>query len=114
MAFKLRFMCAAACLAAASAQAVPVTMASDQRVNGHWLLDGEWAVLQFSSLLITALNTAKGSLSAVSPADLQTSTTATSSTGVVTTRFTGVSASAPITALSFKPIETPSKSKERT
>lgn len=101
MAFKLKLMCAAACLAAASAQAVPVTMTAEQRVNGHWLLDGDSGVLQFSSLLISALNTAKVSLSAVSPADLQVSTTSTtSSTGVVTTRFSGVSASAPITALS--------------
>lgn len=100
MALTSKFMCAAVCLVVASVQAAPATMTADQRVNGWWALEGDSGVWQFSTMLISALNTVKPSLAEVSPADLQVTTSSTpSGGGAATTRFTGVRASAPITAL---------------
>lgn len=100
MKFQLKHVfCAAAFVAASGVHAAPATMTHDLAIN-EWRLVGDAGSLQFSSLLISALNTAKVSLAEVSPADLQVTTTSTtSSSGVVTTRYTGVNASAPITAL---------------
>ncbi len=101
MTFKLKHVLAASAFVATGggAHATTATLTHDSRVN-NWQLVGETGSLQFSSLLISALNTAKVALAEVSPADLQvTTTSSTSSSGVVTTRFTGVNASAPITAL---------------
>lgn len=70
--------------------------------NGAWSLSdlSGTGTLQFSSLLISALNTAKVELAEVAPADLQiTTTSTTSSSGTVTTRFSTVNASAPITSV---------------
>lgn len=100
MKFKLKHVFyAAAFVATGGVHAAPATMTHDSAIQ-YWRLVGDAGSLQFSSLLISALNTAKVALAEVSPADLQiTTTSTTSSSGVVTTRFTGVNASAPITAL---------------
>ena len=71
MKFSLKQVCfAAAFMAAGHVHAVQATMTHSQSING-WFLVGETGTLQFSSLLISALNTAKVQLSEVSPADLQ-------------------------------------------
>lgn len=70
--------------------------------NGAWQLDSlsGTGTLEFSSLLISALNTAKVTLAEVDPADLVTTTSSTtSSSGTVTTRFTSAKAAAPVTSV---------------
>lgn len=95
MKFQLRHVLwATAFVAASGVHAAPVTMTRDTGLN-NWVLIGGTGSLQFSSLLISALNTAKVFLAEVSPADLQVTTIS----NVVTTRYTGVNASAPLTAL---------------
>lgn len=70
--------------------------------NGAWQLDSlsGTGTLEFSSLLISALNTAKVTLAEVDPADLTiTTSSTTSSSGTVTTRFTSAKAAAPVTSV---------------
>ena len=105
VAFK-SLIAAAAFIAVNAAHAEVQTLAVGASIeggspNGAWSLSdlSGTGSLQFSSLLISALNTAKVTLGEVEPADLQVTTTSTtSSSGVVTTRFATVNASAPVTS----------------
>lgn len=107
VAFKSLVAAAAFMAVAGAAQAEVLTLNTDQSIrrdspSGLWDLSdlSGSGTLQFSSLLISALNTAKVTLAEVEPADLQiTTSSTTSSSGTVTTRFTSVNAAAPVTSV---------------
>lgn len=107
VAFKSLVAAAAFMAVAGAAQAEVLTLHTDESIrrdspSGLWDLHDlqGTGTLQFSSLLISALNTAKVALAEVDPADLQiTTSSTTSSTGTVTTRFTSANAAAPVTSV---------------
>ena len=107
VAFKSLVAAAAFLAVSGAANAASQTLAVGGNIeggspNGPWSLHdlSGSGTLEFSSLLISALNTAKVTLAKVDPADLQVTTSSTtSSSGVVTTRFTSAKAAAPVTSI---------------
>lgn len=96
-----------ACMAMNVAHAQVITYVAGKTVSadgseGGWALQNAYGggTLQFSKTLIDALNTTRSTLAVGEPADLQvTTTSSTSGSGVVTTRLATVSLAAPMTSL---------------